>query len=70
VQEKLWGEISGAVYDLCSDLKEHNAGEDALIFMFSEFGRRVKDNGTGTDHGSGCVAFLIGDRVKGGHYSE
>jgi uncharacterized protein (DUF1501 family) len=38
--------------------------------MFSEFGRRVKDNGTGTDHGSGCVAFLIGDRVKGGHYSE
>ncbi len=70
VQEKLWREISAAVYDLYSDLKEHHAGDNVLVFMFSEFGRRVKDNGTGTDHGSGGVAFLIGDRVKGGHYSE
>ena len=38
--------------------------------MFSEFGRRVKDNGNGTDHGSGGVAFVIGDAVNGGHYSE
>jgi uncharacterized protein (DUF1501 family) len=30
----------------------------------------VKDNGTGTDHGSGGVAFLVGDRVNGGHYNE
>ena len=41
-----------------------------LIFAFSEFGRRVKDNGNGTDHGSGGVAFVIGDGVQGGHYGE
>ncbi len=70
IQERLWRDISGAVYDLYQDLKEHQASEDVVILMFSEFGRRVKDNGTGTDHGSGGVAFLIGDRVKGGHYNE
>ncbi|MCZ6866770.1 MAG: DUF1501 domain-containing protein, partial [Chloroflexi bacterium] len=34
------------------------------------FGRRVRDNGTGTDHGTGGGAFVIGDPVKGGFYSE
>ena len=38
------------------------------MMLFSEFGRRVKDNGTGTDHGAAGVAFVIGDRVKGGMY--
>ena len=40
------------------------------MFVFSEFGRRVKDNGTGTDHGAGGVAFVIGDSVIGGQYGE
>ena len=38
--------------------------------MFSEFGRRIKDNGSGTDHGSGGVAFVIGGDVNGGLYGE
>ena len=38
--------------------------------LFSEFGRRVRDNGTGTDHGAAGVAFVIGDRVKGGMYGQ
>ena len=38
------------------------------MMIFSEFGRRIKDNGNGTDHGSGGGTFLIGDRVKGGFY--
>ncbi|MEE3249981.1 MAG: DUF1501 domain-containing protein, partial [Chloroflexota bacterium] len=37
---------------------------------FTEFGRRVKDNGSGTDHGAGGLALAIGDPVKGGVYSE
>jgi uncharacterized protein (DUF1501 family) len=39
------------------------------MMIFTEFGRRVRDNGTGTDHGAGGVAFVIGDQVKGGMYS-
>ena len=39
------------------------------MLIFTEFGRRMKDNGSGTDHGSGGGAFLIGDKVKGGLYN-
>ena len=67
---KLWGEMSNAVSDLYQDLKEHHANEEVVILMFTEFGRRVQENGSGTDHGSGSVAFVIGDSVKGGLYGE
>ena len=70
LQEQLWRDVSGGIYDFYTDMKEHNQADDVLIFAFSEFGRRVKDNGNGTDHGSGGVAFLIGDGVQGGHYGE
>ena len=67
---KLWTEVAGAIGDFTDDLKEHDREDDAVIFVFSEFGRRVKDNGSGTDHGSGGVAFIIGNSVKGGMYGE
>jgi len=67
---KLWDEVSGAVGDFYDDLKEHGREDDAIIFIFSEFGRRIRDNGSGTDHGSGGVAFVIGGNVKGGMYGE
>jgi len=70
LQDGLLRDFSGGIYNFYSDMSEHGRSEDMLIFVFSEFGRRVKDNGNGTDHGSGGVAFLIGDRVKGGQYSE
>ncbi len=41
-----------------------------LIYVFTEFGRRVKDNGSGTDHGSGGGSFVIGDGVNGGMYGR
>jgi uncharacterized protein (DUF1501 family) len=70
VQEALWNDISSGIYDLYHDLKAQDSSEDVLIFMFSEFGRRVKDNGSGTDHGSGGVALLIGDGIVPGHHGE
>jgi uncharacterized protein (DUF1501 family) len=51
-----------------ADLREHDAGDNVVMMLFSEFGRRVRDNGTGTDHGAAGVAFVIGDQVKGGMY--
>ena len=65
---KLWIDISEAVDSFFADLHEHNASENVVMMIFSEFGRRVRDNGTGTDHGAAGVAFVIGDRVKGGMY--
>ena len=67
---QLWTDVSNAVSDFYQDLKEHNAGDNVVVFMFTEFGRRMKENGPGTDHGSGGMAFVIGDPVKGGLYGE
>ena len=65
---KLWTDVSEAVDSFFADLREHDAGENVVMMVFSEFGRRVRDNGTGTDHGAAGVAFAIGDRVNGGMY--
>ena len=62
--------VSRTVNDFYEDLKEHNASDNVLLLVFTEFGRRVHDNGSGTDHGSGGAAFVIGDGVKGGLYGE
>jgi uncharacterized protein (DUF1501 family) len=70
VQTKLWAEISGAIRDFFDDLREHDDAENVIMLLFSEFGRRTRDNGSGTDHGAAGVSFVIGDRVKGGQYSE
>ncbi|NQW18776.1 MAG: DUF1501 domain-containing protein [Chloroflexi bacterium] len=68
--EKLLAELTGGITDFLADLREHDAADNVLILVFTEFGRRMRDNGSGTDHGSGGGAFLIGDNVNGGLYSE
>ena len=76
VQPKLLSELSRAVSDFYADLREHDTADGeplsnrVVMFVFTEFGRRVRDNGSGTDHGSGGVAFAVGDPVRGGMYSE
>jgi len=67
---KLLGELSTAVSAFFADLAEHDADQDVVMLVFTEFGRRIKDNGSGTDHGSGGGAFLIGKPVQGGLYAE
>ena len=67
---QLLTELGGAISDFFQDLRDHNASEEVTMLVFTEFGRRMRDNGSGTDHGSGGGAFIIGDRVNGGLYSE
>ena len=67
---KLWKDLSVGLGDFFDDLKEHNKEDDVAILLFSEFGRRIEDNGSGTDHGSGGVSFVMGGSVKGGFYCE
>jgi len=70
MHDKLWHDVSSAVESFFDDLKENNAGENVIMLLFSEFGRRVHDNGSGTDHGAAGAAFVIGEGVKGGEYGE
>ncbi|HBD84428.1 MAG TPA: hypothetical protein DC056_10510 [Dehalococcoidia bacterium] len=67
---KLWSDTSNALGDFMDDMKEHDMEDDVLILVFSEFGRRIRDNSAGTDHGSGGVSFAIGGSVNGGLYGE
>jgi uncharacterized protein (DUF1501 family) len=67
---KLWQDVSRATSDLTADLQEHGLMDDTLILVWSEFGRRIHDNGTGCDHGSGGVAFVLGGSVQGGLYGD
>ena len=69
-QPKLLADLSGAIMDFIQDLRDHDRSEEVVLLVFTEFGRRIKDNGSGTDHGSGGGAFIIGDSVKGGLYAE
>ncbi len=66
----LWTNTSNAISDFMDDLREHDASDNVTLLVFTEFGRRVHDNGSGTDHGSGGVAFVVGNNVKGGMYGE
>jgi uncharacterized protein (DUF1501 family) len=63
-------DVSNTVDNFMTDLREHDASDEVTLMFFSEFGRRVKDNGSGTDHGAAGVAFAVGEHVKGGIYGQ
>ena len=67
---RLWGEVDGAVGDFWDDVKHHGRENQAVMMIFTEFGRRIADNGTGCDHGSAGVALVIGGAVNGGLYGK
>ncbi len=54
-----------AVVAFQRDLEARGLDQRVLIQLWSEFGRRPRENGSGTDHGAGGVAFLIGTRASG-----
>ena len=53
-----------------TDLRNLDISDNVTTLIYSEFGRRAQDNGSGTDHGAGGAAFVIGEHVKGGIYGE
>lgn len=58
-------ELNDAVFSFYEDLKKSNQLQNVTIVVFSEFGRRVNDNGSGTDHGTAAPMFIIGGNNKG-----
>jgi uncharacterized protein (DUF1501 family) len=68
-QDKLFGQMGDAVEAFMQDLANMKRQDDVTIMTFSEFGRRVKQNGSnGTDHGTAEPMFIIGNSVQGGMY--
>ncbi|MFN4144545.1 MAG: DUF1501 domain-containing protein [Runella sp.] len=59
--------VSDAVAAFQRDLEKRGIADKVVVMTFSEFGRRVSQNGTtGTDHGSAAPLFVIGKGVRGG----
>ncbi len=69
--EQLLSRFAGAVNAFYRDLEQQGKADKVLLMVFSEFGRRVRENGSyGTDHGAAAPMFLIGKRVKGGLHGD
>src|SRR5207302_10299522 len=70
-QAPLLANVDSAVGAFIKDLEAHGVADRVVVMTWSEFGRRVGENGSkGTDHGAAAPMFLIGDSVKGGLYGE
>jgi len=65
IHERNLTELNDAIYCFYSDLKKSQLLQNVTLVVFSEFGRRVKDNGNGTDHGTAAPMFIIGGNNKG-----
>ncbi|MBI3844369.1 MAG: DUF1501 domain-containing protein [Planctomycetes bacterium] len=66
-QALLLRELSQSLAAFVADLRHHGALDQVLVMTFSEFGRRVEENGSaGTDHGTAAPLFIAGGGVKGG----
>ncbi len=67
MQPRLLGELAQAVSLLFDELRPSGHDKRVLVMTFSEFGRRVQENGSkGTDHGAASCLFVAGPAVKGG----
>ena len=71
VHDKLLLDLDQALSAFMQDMQGHGLGDRVLVMTWSEFGRRVKENGSaGTDHGTAAPMFLLGAPVKGGLYGQ
>ena len=65
IHERKLTELNDSIFSFYQDLKKAQLLQNVTIVVFSEFGRRVKDNGNGTDHGTAAPMFIIGGNNKG-----
>jgi uncharacterized protein (DUF1501 family) len=70
-QQSLLAYVDSAVSAFMTDMTAHGVDKRVTLFTWSEFGRRVKENGSaGTDHGAAAPLLVIGGAVKGGLFGE
>jgi len=69
--DRLMGELDSAMAAFTADLKSQGNFGRVVLMTFSEFGRRVSENGSGgTDHGAAAPLFVAGGAIKAGLYGN
>jgi uncharacterized protein (DUF1501 family) len=67
--QNLMGTLNDGLFAFYNDLRNQGLLNDTLVLQFSEFGRRISENGSqGTDHGAAGVMMAMGGAVNGGIY--
>ena len=65
----LMGTLGDGLWAFYSDVRNQGLANDTTVIVFSEFGRRISENGSGgTDHGAAGVMMALGGMVRGGLY--
>jgi len=65
----LMGTLGDGLWAFYSDVRNQGLANDTTVIVFSEFGRRISENGSsGTDHGAAGVMMVLGGSVRGGLY--
>jgi uncharacterized protein (DUF1501 family) len=65
----LMGTLGDGLWAFYSDIRNQGLASDTTVVVFSEFGRRISENGSaGTDHGAGGLMMALGGSVRGGLY--
>jgi uncharacterized protein (DUF1501 family) len=71
IHADLLREFAGSTRAFLDDLAVAGLAEQVVVLAFSEFGRRVQENGSqGTDHGTAGPVFLAGPRAQAGLHGE
>jgi uncharacterized protein (DUF1501 family) len=65
----LMGTLGDGLRAFYIDVRNQGLANDTTVIVFSEFGRRISENGSqGTDHGAAGVMMALGGMVRGGLY--
>jgi uncharacterized protein (DUF1501 family) len=67
---ELHREVADALELFYADVADMGLANDLMVMVWSEFSRRIQQNGNGTDHGSQGPVFVIGGQVNGGVYGH
>lgn len=69
--DRLLNDLASGVEAFYRDLEAQGNADRVVVLAFSEFGRRVAENGSaGTDHGTAAPMFIFGKPIKGGLYGQ
>jgi uncharacterized protein (DUF1501 family) len=59
------GVAANSIAAFQADLEARGIADRVITLVWSEFGRRPEENDSGTDHGAGGSAFVLGTQVRG-----